>query len=151
MTIANDVSKLCQCESVIARADGACDLSGMIATLASYDRLFGPVHMQTLSLAVLVGEALAASGENELAQRLLQRVVRDVVRAAGPTHRVRLAALAALRDLHIKSSDLAAAIAAQSELTSCLTALAGPDSPQTSEARSCLRSLLMRSASVAAA
>lgn len=151
MTAANGISKRCHCESITARVGGTGDLPCMIATLASYDRMFGPVHLQTLSVAALVGEALAESGESELARRLLERVVRDVVRAAGPAHRVRLAALASLRDLHVKSGELAAAIAAQNELTSCLTALAGPDSPQTVEAKSCLGSLLMRSESVAAA
>jgi len=123
----------------------------MIATLASYDRMFGPVHMQTLALARLVGEALAESGERQLARRLLERVARDVVRAGGQAHPLRLAALASLRDLNLKSGDLGAAIAAQNELTACLTALAGPDSPQTVEAKSRLGSLLMRSQSVAAA
>jgi hypothetical protein len=121
----------------------------MIATLACYDRMFGPLSMQTLTLAILVGQSLAESGEDELARRLLERVARDVVRAAGPTHRVRVTALASLRDLYLRCGDRAAAIRTQTELASCWLALAGPEAPQTVEAKSCLGSLLMRSASTA--
>jgi hypothetical protein len=74
---------VCQCEDVIGSQGNAGELPGMIATLASYDRMFGPVHIQTLALVRLVGERLPESGEPDLARHLLERVVRDVVRA-GP-------------------------------------------------------------------
>ncbi len=117
----------------------------MIATLTCYDRMFGPISMQTLTLAVLVGQNLAESGESDLAGRLLERVARDVVRAGGPTHSVRLAALASLRDLYLRLGDLAAAIRAQTELANCWRAHAGPEAPETLDAKSCLGSLLMQS------
>jgi len=135
----------CDCDSVIERLGKAGDLPQMIATLASYDRMFGPVSMQTLSLAALVGQALAESGEDELGRRLLERVARDVVRAGGPAHRVRLAALDSLRELYLRFDDLDAAIRTQTELADCWLALEGPSASQTVEAKSLLGSLLMRS------
>lgn len=140
----------CTCESRIEQLPNSGDLPQMIATLACYDRMFGPNSMQTLALAALVGRTLAESGEPELGRRLLERVARDVVRAAGPAHHVRLAALASLRDLHLKSEDLEAAIAVQTELASCWLALAGPEAPQAVEAKSCLGSLLLRARSAGA-
>jgi hypothetical protein len=136
----------CECESAIGRANDTGDLAQMVATLACYDRMFGPISMQTLSLAVLVGRTLADSGQDELGRRLLERVARDVVRAAGPTHRVRLTALASLRDLYLRFDDLDAAIRTQAELASCWLALAGPEAPETVEAKARLGSLLMQSA-----
>lgn len=133
----------CTCESVLDRLGVSGDLPQMIATLACYDRMFGPISMQTLALADLVGRTLAASGEHDLARRLLERVARDVVRAAGPAHPVRLDALATLKELHLKSGNSAAAIAAQTELAACWLACAGPDAPETVEAKSSLGSLLM--------
>lgn len=119
----------------------------MVATLACYDRMFGPISLQTLLLAALVGRTLADSGEDELGRRLLERVARDVVRAAGPTHRVRLTALSSLRDLYLRFDDLDAAIRTQTELANCWLTPAGPEAPETVEAKSCLGSLLMRSGS----
>jgi len=136
-----------ECDLVVERLGNSGDLPEMIATLASYDRMFGPVSMQTLSLAALVGRVLAESGEVEPGRRLLERVARDVVRAGGPTHRVRLAALASLRELQLKCDDLDAAIRTQAELTSCWLTLAGPGARQTIEAKSLLGSLLMLPAS----
>lgn len=121
------------------------ELPGMMATLASYDRMFGPVHMQTLTLARLIGEALAQSGERELARRLLERVVRDVSRVGGPTNPLRLASLASLTDLHLKCDDLGAAIRTQNELLNCWLILKGPHAHEAIEAKSSLASLLMRS------
>jgi hypothetical protein len=141
----------CTCGSVIEELGKAGDLPQMIATLACYERMFGPFSMQTLSLAALVGETLAGTGENDLGRRLLERVARDIVRAGGRTHRVRLAALASLRDLHLKSGDSGAAIAAQTELVSCRLALEGPEAPQAVEAKSCLVALLMGSGATAEA
>jgi hypothetical protein len=56
----------------------AIDLPAMLATLGSYDRFFGPRHIQTLSLAVRVAEVLRDPGESQTACSLLERVVRDL-------------------------------------------------------------------------
>jgi hypothetical protein len=141
----------CTCESVIEKLGDAGDLPQMVATLACYERTFGPFSMQTLSLAALVGQTLAETGEHDLGRRLLERVARDVVRAGGRTHRVRLAALASLRDLHLRIGDCGSAIAAQTEVASCWLAVAGPEAPEAVEAKSGLAALLMRSGSAAEA
>jgi hypothetical protein len=106
----------CKCDGVIERIPLSSDLPGMLATLASYDRFFGPVHIQTLSVAVLVAQNLAESGEMEFARQLLARVIRDAARAGERTHAFRVGALTMLMDLHLKSGDLAAAADVQAEL-----------------------------------
>lgn len=136
---------------LIERLGNADDLPQMMATLATYDRIFGPISMQTLSLAVLVGRTLVENGETELGRRLLERVARDVVRAGGPTHSVRLAALASLRDLYLKAGDAGAAIAVQAELAGCRLAVDGPEATRTVESKARLGSLMMHSARVAEA
>ncbi len=137
----------CECESAIGCANDSGDLAQMVATLACYDRMFGPISMQTLSLAAMVGRTLADSGQDGPGRRLLERVARDVVRAAGPTHPLRLTALSSLRDLYLRFDDMDAAIRTQNELASCWLALAGPEAPETVEAKSRLSSLVMQSAS----
>lgn len=76
----------------------------MLATLASYDRFFGPVHIQTLSVAVVLAENLAESGEKELSRQLLWRVARDLTGAGEETHAMRARALALLNGLDGSSS-----------------------------------------------
>lgn len=133
----------CQCETVIGRVSEGGELAQMIATLASYDRVFGPVSMPTLTLATRIGESLAESGETELGRRLLERVSRDAVRAGLRAHPLSLAALTSLRNLHLRCDDPGAAIAVQNELASCRLALEGPEAQRTVEEKSRLGSLLM--------
>jgi hypothetical protein len=123
----------------------------MIATLGSYDRLFGPRHVQTLSLAAQIAAVLCAIGESQTARSLLERVVRDFNQSANRTHATRISALQALRDLLLEQSDFASAIAVQTELFECSTLLAGPDAPETIAAKSALGTLLMNAAPVARA
>lgn len=115
----------------------------MIATLASYDRLFGPRHVQTLCLAVKIAEVLSESGEKQSARRLLERVVRDLASTAGRAHAARISAIAALRDLLRETGDIAGAIAAQKEITECWILLAGSESMEATTARSELGDFLM--------
>jgi hypothetical protein len=132
-----------QCAVLTEWSSATGDLPGMLATLASYDRMFGPAHIQTLSLMTLVGRTLAERGDRASARRLLERVVQGVARVSGPTHATRLTALAALRDLHLEGEDLSAAIATQTELAGCWHQLSGSDAPETRAARTRLESLLM--------
>lgn len=76
----------------------------MLATLASYDRFFGPAHIQTLSVAVVLAENLAASGEKELSRQLLSRVARDLAGAGEQTHAIRARVLTLLNGLDRSSS-----------------------------------------------
>ena len=70
-----------------ANIDGAqaADLPAMIATLGSYDRMFGPRHITTLSLAAYIAEVLWGLGQPQTARPLLERVVRDLKQSAGRT------------------------------------------------------------------
>lgn len=133
-----------QCRSTV-NIDGAdaaaADLPAMLATLGSYEHMFGPRHVQTLSLAAHVAIVLRGLGQPQTARHLLERVVRDLNR----THATRVSALKALRELWLEQADIAKAIAVQSEISECWTLLAGPDAPQTITARADLGTLLMLS------
>ncbi len=72
----------------------------MLATLGSYDHLFGPRHVQTLSLAAHIAEVLWGLGQPQSARSLLERVVRDLNR----THATRVSALKTFRDLSLEQS-----------------------------------------------
>jgi hypothetical protein len=122
----------------------------MIATLGSYEHLFGPCHMQTLSLAARVAEELSGAGETRVACRLMERVVRDLGRAAGRTHEKRVSALGKLRDLRLGEGDVPGAIAAQTEIAECRALTAGPEAAETIRARSEAETLLLRAESTAA-
>jgi hypothetical protein len=123
----------------------AADLPAMIATLCSYDRLFGPCHVQTLSLAAHIAEVLRDIGEPQQARCLLERVVRDLANSGGRTHAKRISALHTLRDLMVEQSDIPGAVAVQTEISECRLLLAGPGAPETTTAMSDLEELLMLS------
>jgi hypothetical protein len=114
----------------------------MIATLCSYDRLFGPRHVQTLSLTAQIAQALRAAGDTRSARCLLDRVVRDLAR----THVTRISALHTLRELALQEADIRKAIAVQTEISECHRLLSGPDALETIAAGSALAELLMSEA-----
>jgi len=111
----------------------------MIATLCSYDRLFGPRHVQTLSLTAHIAEVLWAAGDVRSAQCLLDRVVKNLSR----THSTRISALNTLRDLALQEDDVRKAIALQTEIAECRRLTDGPEAPETIAAKSHLGALLM--------
>jgi hypothetical protein len=122
-----------------AELPSAAELPSMIATLCSYDRLFGPRHVQTLSLTARIAEVLWAAGDVRSAQCLLDRVVKNLSR----THPTRLAALNTLRDLALQEDDVRKAIALQTEIAECRRLADGPEAPETIAAKSHLGALLM--------
>lgn len=128
-----------------ANIDGAraADLPAMIATLGSYDRMFGPRHITTLSLAAHIAEVLWSLGQPQTARSLLERVVRDLEQSVGRAHATRLSALHALKDLLVEQPDIARAIAIQTEIADCWMLVAGPAAPETTAATSDLGELLM--------
>lgn len=140
----------CHCQSAIEISQELPDLAGMIATLGSYDRLFGPRHTQTLSLAARIAEVLSELGEMRFARRLFERVVRDLACSAGRTHATRLSALERLRDLLRREGDTRGACAAQMEIAECWSLLAGDKSDEAIAARLELGTLLMLSDPAAA-
>jgi hypothetical protein len=111
----------------------------MMATLCSYDRLFGPRHAQTLSLTARIAEVLWATGDTQSARCLLDRVVTNLSR----THATRISALNTLRDLALQEDDVPKAIALQSEIAECRRLADGSGAPETIAARSHLGALLM--------
>jgi hypothetical protein len=141
-----------QCHSIASIDDArAVDLPAMMATLGSYDRLFGPRHIQTLSLAAHIADVLRELGQSQTARSLLERVVRDLKQSGNRTHATRISALRALRDLLLEHSELARAIAVQTELSDCWMLVAGPGAPETIAARAELGELLMLSSDSAIA
>jgi len=132
-----------QCPSPI-NIDGAdaADLPAMLATLGSYDHMFGPRHSQTLTLAAHIAEVVLGLGQPQAARTLLERVVRDLNR----THATRVSALRTLRDLLIEQAEIEKAAAVQAEISECWVLLAGTDAPETVAARADLGALLMMSA-----
>jgi hypothetical protein len=131
-----------QCQSTV-NIDGAeaVDLPAMLATLGSYDHMFGPRHVQTLSLAAHIAEVLRRLGQPQTARTLLERVVRDLNR----THAIRVSALRTLRDVVWEQADFAKAIAVQTEITECWAIIAGLEAPETITAREDLGTLVMLS------
>jgi hypothetical protein len=111
----------------------------MLATLCSYDRLFGPRHVQTLSLTAYIAEVFWAAGDTRSARCLLDRVVKNLTR----THATRISALNTLRDLALQEDDVRKAIALQTEITECRKLADGPEAPETIAAKSHLGALLM--------
>jgi hypothetical protein len=140
------------CHSV-ASIDGAqaVDLPAMMATLGSYDRLFGPRHIQTLSLAAHIAEVLRGLGQSQTARSLLERVVRDLNQSANRTHAARISALGALRDLLLEQSEIARAIDVQREISECWMLIGGPDALEAVAARADLSQLMMLSSGIAIA
>ena len=117
----------------------AVELPAMMATLCSYDRLFGPRHIQTLSLTAHIAEVLWAAGDTRSARCLLDRVVKNLSR----THATRISALHTLRDLALQEEDVRKAIALQTEIAECRRLADGPEAPETVAAKSHLGALLM--------
>jgi len=117
----------------------AVELPAMMATLCSYDRLFGPRHIQTLSLTAHIAEVLRAAGDTRSARCLLDRVVSNLSR----THATRISALNTLRDLALQEEDVRKAIVLQTEIAECRRLADGPEAPETIAARSHLGALLL--------
>jgi Tetratricopeptide repeat len=118
-------------------------IPGMIATLCSYESLFGPYHPQTLGLTAQVANAYWQAGEPAHARTLLERVVRDVGRCLGREHDLRLRAITTLRDLFVAQLDYERAEAMQRELIECHVQRLGGDHPETPAARTNLEMILL--------
>ena len=107
------------------------DLSVLVATLCSYENLFGPYHPQTLALLVQAGEVFLQNGEADRARLLLERAVQDVARVLGRDHDLRIRAIAALRDVLIRERNIASAATLQKELLECQILRLGTEHPET--------------------
>jgi hypothetical protein len=109
----------CHCQSAFENSRASADLPGMIATLDSYDQIFGPCHIQTLSVAARLAEALWTLGDKRSARRLLERVIRDLAHSAGRTRIGRLPALNRLRDLLVREAEFREEVIVLTEISKC--------------------------------
>ena len=70
-------------------------IPSIMATLATYEGLFGPYHPQTLALTTTLAVALCASGRRTDGRQLLERAVWDLTKHHGRQHPARIRALEA--------------------------------------------------------
>jgi hypothetical protein len=120
------------------------ELPSMLATLCSYEHLFGPYHPQTLRLMAEVADAYWQVGELGQARPLLERAVRDLGRYLGTEHELHLRALATLRDLFVAQREYERAGAVQRELLECQIRRLGRDHSETLAAHACLATILLQ-------
>jgi hypothetical protein len=118
------------------------EIPNMMATLASYEGLFGPHHAQTLALTAILAEALCASGDRVVGKRLLERAAGDLARHHGRYHPARIRALQTWAGLLCQDRDWKAAVPIQQELLDCRSYSLGPNHPDTLAARDHLSSTL---------
>jgi hypothetical protein len=118
------------------------ELGSMLATLFSYESLFGPNHPKTLHLMAEVGIALCRGDQLDDAQPLLECGVCDLERVLGRNHDLRLRVLAALGDLFVRRGDYRRAAAVQKELLHCRSERFGIDHPETLATRAGLGTIL---------
>ena len=113
----------------------------MLATLASYEGLFGPYHVQTLSMTTVLAVTLHDAGHRTDARRLLERAAGDLTKHHGRHHPARIRALEALSDLLCQEGDWQAALPLQRELLDCRTHLLGEDHPALQAVRNVILSM----------
>ena len=94
-------------------------IPSMMATLASYEGMFGPCHVQTLGLTTALAMALCATGRNQEGRPLLQRALLDITKHHGPRHPLRMRALEAWCELLRQEGDWTAALVIQRESREC--------------------------------
>jgi len=105
------------------------DLQSMIATLNSYESMFGPYHLQTLALAVQLARILWSVGEVQTAQRLAERSVKYLARGGDQVNSLRMSALTTLRDSLLEQGGTEKAIAVQREIVAWAVGQDGADAP----------------------
>jgi len=94
-------------------------IPAMMATLASYEGMFGPYHPQTLGLTTALALAFCASGRSEVGKPLLRRALLDLTKHHSPTHPLRIRALEAWAALLHEDGDWMGALVIERELREC--------------------------------
>jgi hypothetical protein len=117
-------------------------IPGMMATLASYERMFGPYNPLTLAVTTALAVALCDSGRPAEGRRLLERAIGDLNKHHGKHHPVRIRALEALSALLCQEGDSKAALPVQRELLECRIHLLGLDHPESRAASNDLSTTL---------
>jgi len=118
------------------------EIPSILATLASYEGMFGPYHPQTLAITTALAVALCASGHRADGKRLLERALADLTKHHGGHHPVRIRALQAWSQLLCQEQEWQAALPLQRELLECRTQLLGRDHPESLAARNDLSATL---------
>jgi hypothetical protein len=117
----------------------------MIATLNSYDSMFGPYHPQTLALTVQIARALRSTGDMPAARALLEHAVKHLASDGDQVNSLRTAALTELRHVLVDLNDTEKAIAVQKEIVRSKALTAGTDDSNVAEARADLVRMLLSS------
>ena len=105
--------------------DTAQEIPSMMATLCSYQMMFGPYHLQTLGMTTVLAEALCNGGDRALGKRLLERAVGDLTRHHGRFDPIRLRALQAWSRVLCQEEEWECALAVQRELLDCRNHMLG--------------------------
>lgn len=87
------------CPNLPSAGPNTADLPAMLATLQSYECLFGPYSLQALTLAAQIGPALWAAGDEAGAQFLLEHAVKHLSRYGDRAAPVRTQASTVLNGL----------------------------------------------------
>jgi hypothetical protein len=90
-----------------------------MATLASYEGMFGPYSAQTLGLTTTLALAFCASGRADEGKSLLRRALLDLTKHHSPNHPVRIRALEAWAALLERDGDSMSALLIERELRDC--------------------------------
>jgi hypothetical protein len=117
-------------------------IPGMMATLASYEGLFGPYHPQTLGLTTELAVALCTCGQWDDGGPLLQQALMNLTQHYGRQHPVRLRALEAWAALLRRQGDWKAALPIQRELLESRVERLGKDHPDSLAAQQDLAAVL---------
>jgi hypothetical protein len=115
----------------------------MIATLDSYVSMFGPYHVQTLTLTVQVAQVLWSAGDARSAQHLLEHSAKNLLRYGDHANSIRFQALTALRDLLLDLREPQRAAAVQKEIVDCVSRQAGQDGRAVAAEKAALAQMLM--------
>jgi hypothetical protein len=94
-------------------------IPALLATLASYEGMFGPYHPQTLGLTTTLALAFCASGRSAEGKPLLRRALVDLTKHHRPDHPVRIRALEAWAALLEEDGDSITARLIERELREC--------------------------------
>ena len=126
----------------LPESENALEMPSMIATLASYQGLFGPYSTQTLAMTIVLAVALYDSGNSNDGRRLLERAAEDLTRHHAKHHPIRIRALEAWSTLLRQEGEWQAALPVQRELLECRTHVLGEDHPDSLAARNNLSATL---------
>ena len=117
-------------------------IQSLMATLHSYEDLFGPYHPQTFAVLTKLAVALWNAGQIRFATSMLERAIPDFTSTFGSDHPSRLEALTVLSGLLFEQCSFEEASAVQREIVNCRLRHEGPDDPNSMIAKADLAAIL---------